>query len=162
FLPDDLRPHLAKHGIDKTILVQAAPTVGETEYMLELAAAEPFIAGVVGWLDMERADSERELDRLRANPRVVALRPEFHDIEDDAWMLRPQVRKGFAVLEERGFPFDFLTFPRHLPHVLRILDDHPNLRAVIDHLSKPPIKEGKLDPWAGLIKEVAEHPNVVC
>ena len=162
FLPADLKPILARHGIDKTIAVQAAPTVAETEYLLELASAEPTIAGVVGWVDMEADDFEKQLDRLRQNPKFVGIRPMIQDIEDEGWILRPKVRRSLAALEERGFPLDFLTLPRHLPCVLEVLDGHPNLRAIIDHLSKPPIKAGTTHPWADLIRRVGDHPNVMC
>lgn len=162
FGPADLAPLLARVGIDRTIVVQAAPTVAETEYLLALAEQHAMIAGVVGWLDMEADDFSRQLARLRRHPKFVGVRPMIQDVPDDAWMIRPQVKKSFAVLSAEGVPFDFLTFPRHLPYVLQVLYEFPRLRAVVDHLSKPPIAEGLLDPWREQIARVAEHPNVMC
>jgi len=87
FLPDDLAPLLARARIDKTILVQAAPTEAETAFLLELAA--PFVAGVVGWVDFEDADAAARIARLCANPKLLGLRPMIQDIPDNAWLLRP-------------------------------------------------------------------------
>ena len=162
YLPADLKPHLEREGIDRTVVVQAAPTVAETEFLLDLAESEPSIAGVVGWLDMEAADFEATLDRLRARPKFCGIRPMIQDIADDDWMLRPAVQRAFAAVQERGCTFDFLTFPRHLPRVLRVLDEFPQLRCVVDHLSKPPIKSGELEPWRTDLARVAAHPTVWC
>ena len=43
YLPDDLAPQLERAGVTHTILVQAAATVAETRFMLELAAQTPFV-----------------------------------------------------------------------------------------------------------------------
>src|SRR5216684_2387238 len=91
FLPQDLQPLLEAAGIERTVLVQAAPTVAETEYLLGLAAVAPFVAGVVGWADFEAADAPRQVETLSANPKLLGLRPMLQDLDDDAWILRPAV-----------------------------------------------------------------------
>jgi L-fuconolactonase len=162
YLPDDLQPLLRRAGVDHTILVQAAQTTAETDFLLDLADRTDFVAGVVGWLDMEADDFERRLAAWRKNPKFRGIRPMLQDLADDAWILRPKVLRNLAHLAEQRFPFEFLTYTRHLPHVLAALDMVPGLHAVVDHLSKPPIAVGALEPWAGLIARVAEHNNVSC
>ncbi len=162
YLPSDLLPALLRHGIQKTILVQAAQTVAETDFLLKLAAEDDRVAGVVGWLDMEAADFPAQFDRYRKNPKFIALRPMLQDIPDDRWILRPNVLSALKEVAAADFPFDFLTYPRHLPFVLQVLDAVPHLRAVIDHISKPDIRSGQLDPWRSLISSIARHANVYC
>ncbi len=162
YLPADLRPSLVRHNIQKTVLVQAAQTVAETDFLLDLAANDDSIAGVVGWLDLEAEDFPAQFDRYRKNPKFIALRPMLQDLPDDRWILRPNVLASLRLIAESDFPFEFLTFPRHLPFVFEVLESIPNLRAIIDHISKPAIAEGKLDPWQTWMARVAQHPNLYC
>ena len=162
YLPDDLRPLLMKHAIDSTILVQAAQTVAETDFLLELAAENEFIAGVVGWLDMDSEDFPSQFARYRKNPKFIGLRPMLQDLEDDGWILRPKVLKSLQLIADADFPFEFLTYTRHLPHVLNALEKLRPMRAVIDHVSKPEIRSQKLEPWKTYITQLAQHPNLYC
>ncbi|WP_279482493.1 amidohydrolase [Aureimonas sp. SK2] len=162
FMPADLEPLLRRAGIDRTILVQAADTQAETDFLLDIAARTPFVAGVVGWLDMDADGFAERLDHYRAQPKFVGLRPMLQDLADDAFILRPRVLDNLKRVAEAGLAFDILTFPRHLPHVAKALEAVPGLRAVVDHLSKPPIAAGGLDPWRDDIAAVAAFPNVSC
>jgi L-fuconolactonase len=162
YLPDDLRGILQRCGIDKTIVVQAAQTTAETAFLLELAGAHDFIAGVVGWLDLESHTFPEQFAKLCADPKFIGIRPMLQDLPDDDWILRPRVVEALKLIANADFPFDFLTYTRHLPHVLRILELVPHLRAVIDHASKPEIKVKKLEPWKTLMAEAAQHPNLYC
>jgi L-fuconolactonase len=162
FLPADLKPHLDRHGIGRTIVVQAAPTVAETEFLLQLCESEETIAGVVGWLDMEADDFAEQFHRLRENPKFVGIRPMLQDLDDDAYILRPKVGRALELLVEHDFPLDLLVFPRHLPHVITLLERWPGLRAVVDHLAKPNIASGDIEPWRERMERVAAHPNVYC
>jgi L-fuconolactonase len=162
YLPGDLLPHLVKHGNERTILVQAAQTVAETDYLLELAAQNNFIAGVVGWLDMDSVDFPRQFEFYRQNPRFIGLRPMLQDIADPAWIVRPQVLKSLQLVADADFPFEFLTYTRHLPYVLKALETVGQLRAVIDHVSKPEIRERKLEPWKQLMAQAAQHRTLYC
>lgn len=162
YLPGDLLPHLHRHGISRTILVQAAQTIAETDYLLELAAQHSFIAGVVAWLDMDSADFPRQFDLYFKNPRFIGLRPMLQDIPDSAWIVRPQVLKSLQLVADADFPFEFLTYTRHLPYVLQALEAVGPLRAVVDHISKPEIRDRKLEPWKQLMALIAQHENVYC
>ncbi|MCC5875140.1 MAG: amidohydrolase family protein [Candidatus Sumerlaeia bacterium] len=162
YLPEDLEPQLRKCGIDSTILVQAAQTEAETEWLLGLAESHDFIAGVIGWLDMDSPSFPDKLDRFCENSSFLGVRPMLQDLEDDAWIVRPWVLQNLSHLAERNVPFEFLTYTRHLPHVVTALEKSPGLHAVVDHLSKPEIKTGNLDPWRELMARVASFPNVSC
>ncbi|WP_306026879.1 amidohydrolase [Stappia sp. MMSF_3263] len=162
YLPEDLAPLLRKAGVDRTVVVQAAQSEAETDFLLDLADGAGFVAGVVGWLDMEDAGFAGKLDRLMARPKFVGLRPMLQDLDDDAYILRPRVRDNLARMAERGVAFDVLSFPRHLANVTRALEAVPQLRAVVDHLSKPAIAAREFDGWATGISRLAALPNVHC
>lgn len=162
FQPDDLVHHLIDHQINKTIVVQAAPTIEETEYLLELYEKHDFIAGVVGWIEMDADDFKEHFIRLKKHKGFVGVRPMIHDIKDDTWILRPKVKENLKVLVDHDFPIDILIFPRHLPYILEVLDEFPQLRAVIDHIAKPYIRKGELEPWKTQMSKVATYEKVMC
>ncbi|MCX7646516.1 MAG: amidohydrolase family protein [Rhodobacteraceae bacterium] len=158
--PSDLAPELAAHGIAGTVLVQAAPSVHETEYMLGIADATPHVLAVVGWVDFERPADRGELERLAGHPKFRGVRPMIQDIPDDDWMLRPDVQWGFRAVAELGLTFDALGFPRHLRNFLTILTRYPEMRAVVDHCMKPQIRDRSPEAfrhWAeGMARIAAE------
>jgi L-fucono-1,5-lactonase len=157
-----LRPLLARHGIASTILVQAAATVAETRYMLELARQTPYVVGVVGWADFEASETADTIAELAADPLLVGMRPMVQDIADDDWLLKPALAPAFRALVAHDLAFDALTLPLHLPRLVRLLDRHPDLRVIIDHSSKPAIRERCLDPWRADMAAVASHAGVHC
>ncbi len=141
YRPSDLNATLVRHQIDGTVLVQAAATVAETEYMLGLADATDFIKGVVGWVDFEKPSDAKVLERLKSHPKFKGVRPMIQDIPDDDWMLRADVQWGYAALADLDLTFDALGFPRHLANFLTVLKRYPKLRVVIDHCMKPQIRD---------------------
>lgn len=162
YMPEDLAPSLRRFGVTRTIAVQAAQTRAETDFLLDIASRTEFVAGVVGWLDMEAADFETQLAHYTGQPKFVGLRPMLQDLNDDAWILQPKVLRSLATIAESGLAFDFLTYTRHLAHVEEALRMVPTLRAVIDHLAKPPIASGALDAWRDAIKRISRFENVSC
>lgn len=155
FAPQDLQPLLKTQNIDGTILVQAAPTLAETHYMLELADANDFIKGVVGWVDFESPDAPDTIAELAAMPKLVGLRPMIHDIENDDWMLGEQLSPAFNAVIKNNLVFDALTFPRHLSRLQQLIERYPELKVVIDHGSKPDIETGLFDDWAEQMADIA-------
>jgi L-fuconolactonase len=159
---EDLSPFLHRHGIDATILVQAAPTDAETAFLLNTAAASPVIAGVVGWSDFESPDSATRIAALAADPLLIGLRPMVQDIADDDWLLRADLAPAFEAMTRHGLVFDALALPRHLPRVRQLGGQHPDLSIVLDHLGKPHVAGGELDTWRADLDAVAERPNTYC
>lgn len=160
---DDLMPHLAAAGIKGTVLVQAAPTEAETEFLLELAAESGgLVKGVVGWIDFEASDAARRLERLARNLLLCGVRPMMQDIADTGWMLRAPLEPVFRAVVELGLRFDALAQPRHLTNLRRLLDRYPGLPLVIDHGAKPRIAAGAREPWATEMRAIARETTAWC
>jgi L-fuconolactonase len=162
FMPADLEASLRRCRIDKTILVQAAPTEAETRFLLEVAAGTPFVAGVVGWIDFEAANAPDAVLALARNKTLVGLRPMLQDLPDDEWLLRPSLKPLFEAMKVAGLRFDALVKPRHLPMLTRFLERHPDLPVVIDHAAKPNVADGALEPWASQMREIARETAALC
>jgi len=162
FLPADLKPLLSQNGIDGTFLVQAAPTVAETEFLLEIAHTTPFVLGVIGWVDLADNGAVADIARLARHPKLVGLRPMLQDIAEDDWMLHDALRPAIAEMIAQGLAFDALVFPRHLPHLRKFIDCYPDLRVVIDHAAKPDIAGRDFDTWAQEIAAIAQESAVYC
>ena len=160
--PKEFEPHLAKAGITKTVLVQAAPTVAETEYMLGLADATDHVAKVVGWIDFENRDDLRQLERLAKHPKFSGVRPMIQDLPDPEWMHRQDVQWGFEAIIDLDLTFDALGFPVHLDPFLRLFQRYPKMRTVVDHCMKPAIRDDAFEPWATKLAVIAKKTNVFC
>ena len=162
FEPEDLAPILDAAGIDGTVLVQAAPTVDETVFMLSLADAHGFVKGVVGWVDFESADAPADIERLARHSALVGLRPMIQDIPDPDWMLRDDLAGAFETLNARDLVFDALVLPRHLKTLALLVERYDAMKVVIDHGAKPRIADGGFSGWAEDMARLAENPNVHC
>lgn len=160
--PEDLAPLMGRAGVTSSVLVQAAPTVEETHFLLEIAARTDWVAGVVGWVALDRAGVEADLDALGEHPALLGIRPMIQDIADDDWMLGTSVAPGLRALTARGLTFDALVHPRHLRRVCELLDRHPDLRLVVDHAAKPDIRSGAIDAWARDIARLADETPAFC
>ncbi len=164
FIPDDLRPLLEEAGVDKTILVQATDTVAETEYLMQIAEATDFVAGVVGWVDLTAPDAIATIDRLRRNRWLKGLRPMLQNIAKTDWILQKESTPALAHMAKCGLTFDALIQPRHLPTIVTLAELHPTLRIVIDHIAKPQVGAGRTPESTYLtqMQSLASHPNVTC
>jgi L-fuconolactonase len=164
YAPADLRPHIEAAGVSRTVIVQAAPNREETDFILGLANETDFVAGVVGWIDLEQPAHLADLERFASNPKVRGVRPMIQSIPDVDWMLRPTLQPSLAEVERRGLTFDALVKPPHLDALVAFVDRYPNLPVVVDHGAKPEIFRGQdgFDAWAGKIAAVAERPHVFC
>ena len=162
YLPEDLADQLERSSVIGTIAVQARQSLEETAWLLELAGQHPFIKGVVGWVDICSEQLNRQLDEFSGNPRLVGVRHVLHDEPDDDFMLRPDFIRGMEKLVQYNLSYDLLIFPKHLGRAQELVNLFPDQRFVLDHLSKPLIRAGTLDPWREEIFKLAEHPNVWC
>lgn len=162
FMPEDLRPHLQKVGVHKTIVVQAISSLEEARWLLELAEENDFIAGVVTWCDLTSPTLSEVLEALQRHPKFKGVRHQIEDEADDRWMLRKDVLTGLGELERRDIPYDMLVRPRHLQHVPEVRERCPRLRMVVDHIAKPRISEQQFEPWAGDLARIAQLPDVWC
>jgi L-fuconolactonase len=165
FGPTDLAPLLAENGLDASILVQTRSSLDETEEFLRIAHDTPFVAGVVGWVDLTDASVGSTIDRLRELPggeKLVGIRHQVHDEADRAWMDRGDVRRGLESVFARGLTYDLLVRTRELPAAIATARAFPEARFVLDHAAKPPIATGFDQDWADRIAELAACGHVWC
>jgi L-fuconolactonase len=165
FSMDDLVPELDAHDIDGTILVQTVTVAEETPEFLALAAGNPRILGVVGWVDLTAPDVAATLARLKALPggdRLVGIRHQVQLETDPAWLLRDDVRRGLEAVAAAGLVYELLVTHDQLPAAVAVVGQVPGMRWVLDHAGKPPIAAGSADDWRDHIAALAAHPNVAC
>jgi L-fuconolactonase len=162
FLPDDLGPQLKGAGFHGSIAVQARQSLEETRWLLELAASSPLIVGVVGWVDLRSPDVRPQLQAFAGSPKLVGVRHIVQSEPDERFLLLPEFLRGISALEEFDLTYDILIYPRHLPVAAEFVRRFPRQRFVLDHLAKPPIKSGSIQPWETGIRDLARFPNVFC
>lgn len=161
FLPEDLNPLLVENNFSACVAVQASQTEEETNFLLDLAAKNEFIKGVVGWVDLlndtivERLDHYSKFDKLKGFRHVVQGEP-------DDFMFRNDFRNGIKALKQFNFTYDILIFHRQLPAAIDLVNTFPNQAFVLDHIAKPDIKSGEKRSWEKGIKELAKADNVMC
>jgi len=160
-LPADLRPELDRAGIAGCIAVQARQSEDETHWLLELAEANPWIVGVVGWIDL-RADTIAErLEALR-HPRLIGFRHIVQDEPDPDFLLGDAFVRGIRAVLAADLTYDVLVYARQADRVPAFLDRAGEGRFVLDHGAKPDIAAGLWQPWADAIAEIARRPNIWC
>jgi len=165
FGPDDLRPTLSQANVDRTVIVQTVPSVEETEEFLSIAAASDFVAGVVGWVDLTdpaAGDTLAELKGGENGKYLVGIRHQVHDEQDPNWVAREDVIRGIKAVGAAGLAYDLLAKQRELPACLVAVDANPKMRFVVDHIAKPLIAAGEMEPWSARLAELAQRPNVYC
>jgi L-fuconolactonase len=160
--PAELAPQLAPAGVTHAVFVQAANSYADTEYMFEMAAAYPWVIGVVGWVPLLFPDvAGRAIERFMKNPRFRGVRHLIHNEADPKWLLQDEVIEGLKLLAVAGLTFDVVaTLPEHMACIPIISAKVPYLKMVIDHLGQPPIASSSLGRWGDDLKAAAENPNV--
>jgi L-fuconolactonase len=161
FLPADLKPLMEAAGFDACVAVQARQTLEETNWLLELAIENPFIAGVVGWVDLQSGTVERDLDALALRNTLVGIR-HIAQAEPDDFLLRPAFQRGIGLLERFHLAYDILVYPRQLKAAVQLVSRFPSQRFVLDHLAKPDIRRQSIGEWREDLRRLAAFPNVCC
>lgn len=162
FLPEDLQPELHAAQVQGAIAVQARHSLQETRWLLELAARHPWIQGIVGWVDLCAADVDDQLAEFASNPAFVGVRHILQAEPDRNFLLRDDFQRGIAALERHGLVYDLVFYPKHLQPALELVRAFPRQRFVLDHIAKPVIRAGLLEPWATDLRALAASPNVTC
>ena len=164
FGPDDLAPLRERADVQRTVVVQAAPTLEETRYLLDLAREEASIAGVVGWVPMLSNDSPALIAEFARDAKFKGIRPMLQDIADDDWIANPDLAPAVEALIAQDLAFDALIFTRHVDALEIFIKRFPKLRIVVDHGAKPPIRDGQSgwQSWADGITRLASLPHVHC
>lgn len=162
FMPADLESEMRATDVSESIVVQAAATLAESRFLLDIAERCDFVVGVVGWVDMASATATRDIAALSESKWLKGIRPMVEFIADPDWMLGSQVATALDALAERGLCFDAVIKPVHLTRLLRVVRAHPGLRVIVDHGAKPDIARGAFHPWSEDLAAVARFPNVFC
>jgi L-fuconolactonase len=165
FGPEDLRPLLAAHGVDRTIVVEARSSVEETRELLAMAAGTDFLAGVIGWVPLADPAVAGIVAELRAAPgggRLAGIRHQVRAEPDPAWLLRPDVLRGLAALADAGIAYDLLVTPRELPAAAEMARRLPGLTVVVEHLGGPAVRGAPDTAWEAGLAPFADLPNASC
>lgn len=165
FSMPDLREAIAGHGIDKTILVQTVTDYAETPELLALAQSDSLIAGVVGWLQIDAPDA---IDHLRGYldlpgaKYLKSIRDVAQDHPDSNYLGKPETIANVRALADFGIAYDLLSKTAELPGAVELVKSCPDVQFIMDHISKPVIAQGVMEPWKSLMSQLASFPNVVC
>ena len=162
FLPDDARREMNRAAIDACVAVQARQTLEETRWLLKMAAENAFVAGVVGWIDLQAPDASEQLEPFVHQPKFVGVRHIVQSELDDRFMLRPAFVRGISLLEDRDLTYDILIYPKHLRAAAELVSRFPRQRFILDHLAKPNIRLREIREWEKGIRELAAFPLVFC
>ncbi|HEY0797043.1 MAG TPA: amidohydrolase family protein [Acidisarcina sp.] len=161
FLAADLAVAVKAAQVDTTIAVQARQTIEETLWLLDLAAAHSIISGVVGWVPLIDTGVSKSLEELTGRHNLRGVRHVLQ-AEPNEYMLSPAFQRGIGLLNNFGLAYDLLIHERQLTSVIQLIDQHPDQVFILDHVAKPLIHSGEMQPWARLIAQLAERPNVYC
>ena len=161
FLIDDLDRELAAARVDGTVVVQARQSEEETQWLLALARETPHLLGVVGWAEIAAGDFERQLEQLAQQRLLVGLR-HVVQAEPDGFLDDEAFNRGIRAMRGKGLAYDILIYERQLEETTRFVDRHPEQMFVLDHLAKPRIAAGELQPWRERITAMAQRQNVCC
>jgi L-fuconolactonase len=161
FLPTEFINELANAGIDGAVTVQARQTLEETQWLLALASKHKEILGVVGWAPIASPDLEASLSALAANTKLVGLR-HIVQAELQGFLDGADFNRGIRTLPKTGLVYDLLVVEHQLAEAIRFVDRHPQQMFVLDHIAKPKIAAGEIEPWRTRIHELSKRSNVCC
>jgi len=162
FLPGDSAPLLESIGFDGCIAVQARQMPKENDWLIRLARANRIIKGVVGWVDLTSPKVVTDLERYADQHEIRGFRHVLTDEPDDRFMLRDDFRRGIGELTRFGMTYDLLIFPKHLPHAVKLVQEYPDQKFVLDHIGNPNIRDGVMSPWKTGLAELGKYANVFC
>lgn len=159
FAPDDLA---ALNNGGDVIVVQAAESLAETRYLLSLAAQNPQIKGVVGWVDLAHDDAAQDIAAFARHPAFKGVRPMLQDLDRDDWIAHAPQAAAIDALIQHDLRFDALVLERHFPALLDFAQHYPGLPIVIDHCAKPSMEHGPTPEWTAGIHALAARPDTYC
>lgn len=165
FDTNDLRAAIAGTKIEKTVLVHATTTYDETYELLEIAQVDETVIAVVGWLQIDSPDAISHCEKYLEAPGGIYLkgiRDVAQDLPDSNYLAKPQSIATVQQLGKMGLTYDILTKTPELRAAIDLVKACPDVQFVLDHISKPYIAKGEIEPWKSLITELAAFENVSC
>lgn len=163
FLPQELAVIYGENGVDGSVAVQARQTVAETEWLLRLADEKPLIKGVVGWVPLAEQGARvgELLDRFAAHPRFKGVRHVLQ-AEPESYFSQPSFDAALRETAARGLSYDLLIYARQIDASLPLVDRHPSLSVILDHIAKPVVQGHPPQAWRAGLRDLARRPNVCC
>ncbi|MFB9056342.1 amidohydrolase family protein [Mariniflexile ostreae] len=162
FLPKDLKPILDANNVDGCIAVQADQSEEETSFLLQCAQNNPFIKGVVGWVDLRADNVEERLAYFSKDTNFKGVRHIVQAESDPEFMLKPNFLNGIQKLVPLGLTYDILIHQNQLKQAIALVDKFPDQKFILDHIAKPNISKGVDTEWGNNIKALAAYQNVSC
>jgi L-fuconolactonase len=162
FMPQDLTAEMSAAGVDGAVLVQVRQTLEETRWMLDLADQCDAIRGVVGWAPIAGEEFPGVMEEFDGRAKLKGLRHIIQSERDENYILREDFNSGIRAMAGSGLVYDILIYEQHLPQTIEFVDQHPDQPFVLDHIAKPLIAAGVLEPWAARMRELAKRENVAC
>lgn len=174
WLTEDLKPLYKDFGLvdyhkalqdaplSGSVLVQAAPTLAETEFLLREAEDDVSVLGVVGWVDLLSPDVALQVERLGSLPKFCGIRPMLQDLPEPNWILQDAIGAALNACTENEICFDALVRSDQIPVIAALADRHPNLTIILDHAGKPDIASADLKAWTRSVFDLAQRKRVVC
>jgi L-fuconolactonase len=162
FLTKDLMAAMASADVDGSVVVQARQTMEETRWLLDLAEECDAIRGVVGWAPIAGEEFPGVMEEFEHRTKLKGLRHVIQGEKDENYILREDFNSGIRSMSGSGLVYDILIYERHLPQTIEFVDEHPEQVFVLDHVAKPLIREGVMEPWASRMRELGERENVWC
>jgi len=162
FGPEDLQPELDSNRIDGSVVVQARSSLDETEELLGIAEATPWVVGVVGWVDLTAPGDVAGTLAAFAERGLVGIRHQVHDEPDPGWIVRSDVERNLRAIAHADLAFDLLIRTRELPAAIACAHRHDDLRFILDHVGKPPFGTSSMAAWRDGLAQIAQLPNVFC
>jgi L-fuconolactonase len=166
-LPADLTKAAAPFEVDTIVFVEVdvdyPQHVAEAEWVESLGETDARLKGIVAALPLEQGRGVKiELEKLLRCKRLRGIRRLIQNQPDPDFCLRPDFIDGLKLLAAYDLVFDICIFHHHLPNAIKMVQQCPEVRFVLDHIAKPAIKAGEFEPWGRNLKELAARPNVVC
>ena len=166
-LIEDYRLACGPVAVAKMVFLQCecdfAQFQAEADWVTEVARIDPRIRGIVPWAPLEKGEAAGEaLAKLAANPLVKGVRRIIQFEADQEFCLQPAFVRGVQLLPAHGLSFDLCINHRQLANTIKLVRQCPEVRFVLDHIGKPGIKAGLLDPWRAELRELSRIENVWC
>jgi L-fuconolactonase len=162
FLLGDLTAAMASAGVDGTVAVQARQSLDETRWLLDIADGTDAIRGVVGWAPIAGENFPGCMEEFDGRAKLKGLRHVIQDERDPHYILREDFNSGIRAMADSGLVYEILIYERHLADTIHFVDEHPRQAFVLNHVAKPQIAAGVLEPWAMRMRELGRRENVSC
>jgi len=161
FLPADALHVFAKNDVDGCVAVQADQSESETRFLLDLAAKNDFIKGVVGWTNLTEPNIDEVLETYSTEKKLKGFR-HIAQGEDDGFLIRKDILRGIAAIGAAGFTYDILVYHHQLHDAIRLCERLPGQPFILNHCAKPALRSNTIEKWKTDIRELAQNPDAYC